>query len=497
MKTQILQLEPHDDIISTRDKMGWSQTSRILLVWPSRGRVLTRRLDLELLLRHNRTLGGQLALVTRDSEVRFHAKQLGIDVFKSVRQAQNGRWRRPYRHKIMPRRREEQVPGDFPSASARSENGANLSAMARLGLFSLGVLALLSIAAVLLPSAEVAITPETRPQEITLPVEASASVDRVNPSGLIPIRRVSVVLEGRDSLTPTGEIRVPEHRATGQVEFTNLTDGEITVPAGTVVSTPGASIRFTTDHGGQVPAGPGETLSLPVTAMAPGSMANLAAGRIIGIEGPLGLSLVASNSAPTQGGSDLSSPAPTPLDRTRLSNHLLSTLRKGSEGEIQNLLKPGDLLLSLAPTPSQTLEETYDPPDEQPTNELNLTLRVEFQAQVISGEDLEELAKSALDANLPPGYSPQSGSLEIERQTLPRLEDSGSAHWELKAHRLIVARLTESQALAAAIGLSPTQATQQLQQNLPLERPPEISLVPRWWPRLPFLPFRIHVTGLH
>ncbi|HZD56013.1 MAG TPA: baseplate J/gp47 family protein [Anaerolineales bacterium] len=494
MKTQILQLEPHDDVISTRDKMGWSQTSRILLVWPSRGRVLVRRLDLELLLRHNRSLGGQLALVTRDSEVRFHAKQLGIDVFNSVRQAQDTRWRRPYRHKIVSRRRVEQVPQELPSAPTRSENGAGLSAMARLGLFGLGVLALLSIAAVLLPSAEVAITPETRRQEITLSVEASPSVDRVNLSGLIPVRHVSVVLEGRDSLTPTGEIQVPEHRATGQVEFTNLTDDEISVPAGTVVSTPGASIRFTTDHEGQVPAGSGETLSLPVTAMAPGSVANLPADRIIGIEGPLGLSLVVSNPAPTQGGSDRSSPAPTPLDRSRLSNRLLSTLRDGAEIEIHNLLKPDDLLLGLAPAPSRILEETYNPPDDQPTSELILALRVEFQAQIVSGEDLEELARSALDANLAPGYSPQSGTLEIEHRTSPRMEDSGSAHWVLKAHRLIVAKLVESQALAATIGLSPAQAAERLQQNLPLGGPAEISLVPRWWPRLPFLPFRIHVT---
>ena len=92
MKTQILQLEPHDDVISARDKMGWGQTARVLLVWPNRGQILTRRVDLELLLRHSRSLGGQLALVTRDPDVRYHAKRIGIHVFKSVRQAQHTRW---------------------------------------------------------------------------------------------------------------------------------------------------------------------------------------------------------------------------------------------------------------------------------------------------------------------------------------------------------------------------------------------------------------------
>ena len=34
MKEQILHLDAHDDFISARDKMGWAQTGRVLLVWP-------------------------------------------------------------------------------------------------------------------------------------------------------------------------------------------------------------------------------------------------------------------------------------------------------------------------------------------------------------------------------------------------------------------------------------------------------------------------------
>src|SRR4030067_243371 len=38
MKTQILRLDPHDDVISTRDKMNWGQTGRVLLVCAKRRR---------------------------------------------------------------------------------------------------------------------------------------------------------------------------------------------------------------------------------------------------------------------------------------------------------------------------------------------------------------------------------------------------------------------------------------------------------------------------
>jgi len=86
MKTQILRLDPHDDIISARDKMGWSQTGRILLVWPDRGQVLARQIDLTLIQRHSQKLGAQLALVTHDSNVIYYADLLGIPVYKSIQQ---------------------------------------------------------------------------------------------------------------------------------------------------------------------------------------------------------------------------------------------------------------------------------------------------------------------------------------------------------------------------------------------------------------------------
>ena len=78
MKTHIIKLEPHDDVISTRDKMGWGKTGRILLVWPDRGRVLKRQLDLVLLQRHSNLLGVQLGIVCKDEDIRKQAQELAI-----------------------------------------------------------------------------------------------------------------------------------------------------------------------------------------------------------------------------------------------------------------------------------------------------------------------------------------------------------------------------------------------------------------------------------
>ena len=74
MKTQVIQLDVHDDVTSIRDKMSWAKTSRILLVYPRRSRILKRTLDLRLLQRHALLLGAQLAIVAPSADIRQSAR---------------------------------------------------------------------------------------------------------------------------------------------------------------------------------------------------------------------------------------------------------------------------------------------------------------------------------------------------------------------------------------------------------------------------------------
>src|SRR3990170_1293457 len=116
MKTQIIQLDVYDDVISTRDKMGWSQTARILLIWPSRGRILNRPIDLILLKRHSASLGAQLAFVTSDADVCYYADQFGIPTFNNSLKAQDEHWRAGRKRKPKPVRR--QPKPDFTALQA-------------------------------------------------------------------------------------------------------------------------------------------------------------------------------------------------------------------------------------------------------------------------------------------------------------------------------------------------------------------------------------------
>ena len=93
MKTYVVQLEDHDDVISAGDKITWSKARRVLLIWPRAGRVLERQVDLLLLQRRCQALGAQFAVVTNSGAVRANARALGISVFASAEQAQRANWR--------------------------------------------------------------------------------------------------------------------------------------------------------------------------------------------------------------------------------------------------------------------------------------------------------------------------------------------------------------------------------------------------------------------
>jgi hypothetical protein len=508
MKTRILQLEPHDDVLSTRDKMGWVKGGRILLVWPERARMLNRRLDLILLQRRSQELGAQLALVTRDPDVHYYAPRLGIPVFKSLRRAQTAHWRVPWRFRkkqddTTPIPPEGIAPANQPETHIRAELRLTrpeplyprLAPTARVAFFTLGVLALLAIAATLVPAAQVTLNPETRSQQINLSVTADPESELVDMAGRVPARLVTVTVEGRDSLPVSGSIQVPGDLASGEVLFTNLTDKAVTIPEGLVVRSPEiGAIRFAVTRAGEVPAGARQTITLPVRSLTPGSDSNLPAGSLSAIEGLLGTQLSVTNPEATRNGTDRREPAPTEADRRQLFERLYDSLQETGLNELQNKLAEGDLLIPASLSLSQTLAEDFQPDELQPADHLDLRLRLEFQAQYISAEDLRSLASQVLDARLESGYSAVDGTLELESLTPPVVGEDGLTHWEVKARRQIEAKLSEPQAVQLALGLDPQQAQKRLAAELRLAKTPEIALTPSWWPRMPVLPFRIVIV---
>jgi hypothetical protein len=304
-----------------------------------------------------------------------------------------------------------------------------------------------------------------------------------------------VIVEGRDQSPSSGSLSIPGQAASGLVTFTNLTDQPIRIPTGTVVWNPDLeAARFSTTRSGEVLSGPGQTLSLPVKSIHPGSQGNLPANRLVSIEGPLGVQLAATNPEPTSGGQDRKAPAPSQTDRWRLSVRLAESLKETALNEARNQALQDDILFIDSLTLLRTLEETYQPADSQPADFVSLNLRLEFDVLAASAADIEQLGQSVLDANLPSGFAPVENTLEVTNLTEPVLGQDSITRWKLRLERQVQAVLPPDQAVKLSLGLPPEEAENRLAQALPLETRPRIALTPDWWPRLPVLPFRIAVS---
>ncbi|NLG99839.1 MAG: hypothetical protein GX491_20985 [Chloroflexi bacterium] len=508
MKTYIVHLEPHDDIISTRDKISWSKANRVLLVWPRKGRILERRVDLLLLQRHCQHLGAQLGIVTKSGEVKNHAAGLGIPVFPNTVQAKASSWRTPRRSR---RRQAASIIREVKAMRAEQRGDEQLSRAAQLRqqrdafrarpaysrwvqviAFLLGVLAFLSLLFFFIPEARVELLPKRVEQSLTIEVWANPEIRAANLSGGLPAHVLKVVVEGRDQADSTGRVLVPEQAAVGQVQLTNLTDQAVIVPEGSIVlSADDPPVRFLITRSVEVPPGPETTVTAPVRAALPGAAGNVPAGQIRAMEGPVGRNLLVHNPDPTSGGSDRSRPAPSSLDYLRMRKTLLEKLQETAVEEFSSRLEPGQRLLEETVKLSAVIEEVQEPEAGQPSDRFGLTIRAEFEAWAVSESDLLAVANAALDATAEPSYSPVSGSLWYEFIGPPAFDKTGSVRWNISIGRMLEAVWSDEAALTAIRGRRAGEAKQLLQANLLLEQPPVISYTPAWWEKVAVVPFRV------
>ena len=495
MKTHIIQLDSHDDVISIRDKMSWAKTERILLIFPRRLRVLSRSLDLRLLHRHAAGLGAQLAIVARSTELRRVAQEVGLPVFTTAAMAQREVWDMedapagPQRRTPPPDLRQMREQAFPPEPRWRS----NLAL--RIAFFVIGILAILALLTLFIPSATIQLTPATRLQSLTFAVSADPQAAAVNLAGIIPARSVSAVAERKGTLQVSGTAVLPDASASGTVRFRNQTIALVSIPAGTVVSTQTSPpVRFTTTSNAVVEAGVDKTVDVPVQAVLGGTSGNLTPDSLVAIEGDLGASLAVTNPEATMGGTDRSAAIQTASDRVRLRSSLLAGLLEECRTTLPQMIAPGDVFFDHTVSVAQVFEESYFPAEGQPGELLSLTLNIQCQAQFAAAADLESLASMTLDAILPGGFAPiPGGQVAVANATGPIVGADGIVRWRIQAQRLLQAQTDALTVVQLVPGLKPAEAAQCLSEALPLADTPVIQETPSWWPWLPLLPFRIHL----
>lgn len=494
MKTHILHLESFDDIISACDRLTWAKSKRILVVWPETGSTLRRPLDLVLLKRKAEALGAQIAFVAHHPDILFHAPRLGIPVFKSIQQAQRDAWRVPRRFRSASyslsldyRIKRVALPEKPPQPSP-------LHPLLRLSIFTISVLAVLMMASVLLPSAKLQLTPQRITQEVTIQVRAFPEQSETHITGIVPLRPITITVEGRASMDTSGSMILPYQHATGTATFTNLTEKPVLVPKGTVVRTIGQpASRFVVTQQGEVPAGPGRSVDLAIRCLSAGSQGNIRSGEIQAIEGALNTQLVVTNREDLLGGSERIEPAPTLDDRRKLLEQLTQELETNAKRELENSLNQNDILIPGSYTVLEPLEADFYPAEEQPAARIFLTLRIEMQAMVVSKQDLQDLAKQVLDSQIPSGYTARDHPITIQVQDPPTYTPEGEAQLQINASRQLQAEILEVQVVRLILFQPVSQAAKNISTHLLLAKEPDIYIFPTWWPWLPLLPFRIQV----
>jgi len=511
VKEQILVLDPHDDYHSARDKMGWVQTQRVVLVWPPRGHrrtppPLARPLDLHLLHRHAHRLGAQLALVTKDEVIRENARALGLATFESIESTRRMRWRSRV-PKVRPARR--QPPPDT-AAIRRRRHARRTAALPprlqlalRLPVFLLGLAALFGLLFAVVPSATITLTPAAQPVAAVVEIIADPNLPSpIAPSpiarGLISARTVRVEVQSTQLLATTGEIEVPDARARGTVVFSNVAGTPALIPQGTSVRTSmGNSVRFVTQRAVNLEGRIGATVEVPIEAVERGAAGNVGAGLINAIDGPLGTQLTVTNPTPTEGGTTRQRAAVAEADREQLRALLFRQLQLAAAEAVAAQLQPGEFLVSQTLTLTNVLAETFDHAVGEAADALSLTLRVAVAGLAVDENEARAVAEAALRAQLPPDAALSAEPLRFERDPALSLDEAGRVRFSLRAEGRYLPRLDREAVRNLVRSRRVDEAAQALQAAFPLSAAPQITLDPgwlaRWYPYLPWLPIRINV----
>ena len=495
MKTQEIQLEPNDNLVSIRDHMAWAHTPRVLLIWPLDAGLKLHPTELLLLRRHAESLGQELGLVTRDHDILAAARQCNISVFPRVADAQETQWlewHSSFLARRFPHRNLRAIRKHLP---ARDLYPAVTNPLVRVLIFAVGVLAVFVVMLGFIPSAEIQITPPDQNQSVTIAVNSDPIVQDVQLSGLVPQHLLTISVTGKDTALPTGSVVTPDKKATGVVLLTNLTAKAVNIPQASVLfTTDNPPVLFETALAVQVPAGNGKTANVPVKARDAGLSGNVPAGMVTGLQGNSGGLLTVTNTTPITGGTQTSTLIATDQDRESLKKRLLSELQQQALQGLQGQVSSGDVPFLNTVAANRVIDETYTPRPGEAGQKLTLSLTVEFSMAYASVSDLRSLAEQVLNASLAGGNLP--GPKQITFAPVSGFTNVGNAiHWQMRDARIVHPFISPGQVIALVQGKSVDKAGKLLTETFGLAESPTISLHPAWWPWLPFLPMRITVAG--
>ena len=533
---QTIYLDRGDDVAVMRDWLEQTDAEAILFVIPYGNHELRSLVNLRILERHARNASRKTALITSDPRIIDLCRDTELVTFGSVGAAQRSRWlatatgddevaamRRRYRKKpaaseadaVVPDlagRKPEPVPRPsarripfFRTLPEQSKNEPSQGIAGRV-LTAFGFLILLILLAGVLgavvvlvyPNGTVQLQPAVREISAELTVQANPAAEDIDYATLdIPARLTQVELQNIGQIPPTSTSDVPSEKAQGAVTFANLTDELVVVPISTTLTTgTGTNVSFLTTTTATI-SSTVTSAQVPVVAINPGPIGNVTVGQLNRISDPvLSRKVNVINEAPTEGGGVAPVGVVTRADKERLWSIVLQQLnQEGYEkltsqlGE-QEFLPPESILVL-------PLDYTYEPSmDGEETDLLSLQMRAVVRGTVVEGQDANQLALAALQAQVPEDYRLDPLSLQFQAGQVQGVSEEQAVSFSMLASGTAEAQIDPSEVAGMIRGLSAERAQRLLQQRLPLAGPPSVVVDPDWLGRLPWFPFRIQVEVL-
>jgi hypothetical protein len=308
----------------------------------------------------------------------------------------------------------------------------------------------------------------------------------------IPARRINKEISGTLQLRTTVTKTVPDARSTGTVTFTNLRAEEITIPPGTIVRTSaGVPIRFSTQTTVTLPGGVNNRVDAPIQAVDPGPTGNVRELAINTVEGSFALSLRVINTKPTVSGTLRSVRVVTADDKKKLEEQLLQQLKQQAPGVLNVGLKPGEFI-----PPDSILvdiqDRQFDRAVDEPADAVTLKATANAFGLAIDRADLEAVMETLLEKQLQTGYRLLENGVAVE--ILPGGKFQGiQLRQPIRAIGYAIPQIDPAKVAAGVQGKSIEEAQAFLASRLTLAQPANIRIVPPFWPRLPWLAFRIAV----
>lgn len=496
MKTHIIYLDQEDNLVSITDKLSWGKAQRVLLVFPPSPCFKIQKIELLLIKRATKKMGFLLGIVSRKKNIKKLALEVGIPVFKSIKYAQRKKWKAPvsYRYNHFSRKSVSEIKKKDFGFKTKEPDWMNFL-WVRLLFFSLGVLSVLLVLILFIPSAKIKLNLQDQEQTIFLQIEANEAVEVVNLSGIIPVHTIDVSVEGTRLVKINTRTSVPDKYSIGKILFTNLTENKVGIPLGMIITRlDNSGIRFEVIEKGDLQGGVGQTIELPIRALTPGKAGNMEANSLGSLIGDIGTSLLANNPNPSYGGTDIMTKMANEIDRSELKDQLESDLRDEAIQSAQELLSEGDILFPETIKLEEIIKETYVPIAGQPGDRLSIDLKISYSIQYAEHSDLVMLGETVLNADLPEGYLPLSGDyIKFDLLKNPSTDSKGTTTLSLKAHRRVIREINSLKISGLINGLSAHDAYKFLNEEYGLDIRPVIVISPYWWNRVPIVPLRIAI----